>query len=63
VQGKENVQNYIRRDDRLVEDNPGDFSVASSLTANGFVTWVFDVTPAITNLDIAYATKLHKAGI
>jgi hypothetical protein len=61
VQGKEDVQNYISRNYRLVEDNPGYFSVAGSLAANGFVAWVFNMAPAIANFDIAYATKLHKA--
>jgi hypothetical protein len=61
MKGEKDVQNYIGRNDRLVEDNPGYFSVASSLAANGLVAWVFNMAPAIANLDIAYATKLHKA--
>jgi hypothetical protein len=61
VQGKEDVQNYICGDNRLVEDNSGDFSVAGSLTADSFIAGVFNMTPAIANLDIADATKLHKA--
>jgi hypothetical protein len=63
VKGKKDVQNNIGRNNLLVEDNPGYFSVTGSLAANGFVAWVINMAPAIANLYIAYATKLHKARI
>jgi hypothetical protein len=41
MQGKEDVQNYIRGNNGLIEDNLGYFGVTGPLTANGFVAWVF----------------------
>ena len=63
MQGKEDVQNNIGGNDGFIEDNLGNFSMTGSLTANGFVAWVLNMATAITDLDVAYATKLHKARI
>ena len=63
MKSKEDVQNDIGGNDGFIEDNLGHFSVAGSLTANGFVAWVFHVATAIADLDVAYAAKLHKARI
>ncbi len=63
MQGKEDVQNDIGGNDGFIEDDLGHFSMAGSLTANRFVARVFNMAPAIADLDVAYAAKLHKARI
>jgi hypothetical protein len=37
--------------------------MACAFCANSLIAWVFNVATAVADLNIDYASKLHKAGI
>jgi hypothetical protein len=63
MKGEKYIQHNMGWDDGFVENDSGNLSVAGSFATDCLVAWVINVAPAIANLNIAYATKLHKARI
>jgi hypothetical protein len=59
VQGEEDVEDYLCRDDCLVEDDARYLGVTGVAIAYGFIAWVIDVTTHVTNFYVGYPFELH----
>jgi hypothetical protein len=60
MQGKENIENDFRRNYGFIKYHTGNFGMPGSFTAHGFVAGVFNMPPAVADLDVTDTMKLHK---
>jgi hypothetical protein len=57
------IKNYFRADDGFIEDNLGNLSMSSFLTAHLFIGWVTGVSTCITTFNIDDSLELGEGRV
>jgi hypothetical protein len=63
VQGEENVEDHVGRNDRFIEVDARDFCVTGISVTDGLIARVIDVSTHVTNFDVGYSHELHVRAI